>query len=138
MLEIITKNDAGHWDIQYSDQMTQTPSIQQFLRQLLINQLTTVEGRLNATRHSLKRKRDIPLMINNHQCLMPLPNHQCPERMYINVCAVKDIKHTQSDTKIHFYSGNIIALKGDFRTLKKRLSKSLCDLHYLIHLNTQS
>ena len=112
MLEIITKNDAGHWDIQYSDKTIQTQSIQQFLKNVLMTQLTTVEGRLSGTRHRLNRKRDIPLMINTHQCLMVIPNHQNPKRMYINVCAVKEITDHQSSVNIQFLSGNFLRSKG--------------------------
>ena len=127
MIEIIYRDPEGMWILQKTHKILKVPSINHYFNELLSTQLTTLKGRLTATRHVLNQTRNVPLWLNLVCCLMVIPNHTCPERIYVNGSVLSHIVHKNIKTELHFNSSHIYMFSKTLKNLKQRWEKSLED-----------
>ena len=127
MIEIIHRDPKGMWVIQKTHKFFKVPSIEHYFNELLRPQLTTLEGRLKATKHVLNQTRNVPLWLNHACCLMVIPNHTCPERIYVNRGVLSHTVQDNSKTELRFKSSHVFMYSKTLKNLKQRWEKSLED-----------
>ena len=127
MIELIHRDSQGMWIIQTMHKFIKVASVQHYFNELLRPQLTTLDGRLKATRRLLNQTRNVPLWLNQTCCLTVIPNHTCPERIYVNGGVLSHIVQDNSKTELRFKSSHVFMCSKTLKNLKQKWEKSLED-----------
>ena len=107
-------------------------SIETYIDNILLNDLTTYKGRLDAVKKKYNYKKLIPIYINQYICLIPLYSLKSEYNLYINIYNILDIN---GSTIIAFKNGMKIKINKQIKTIKdyvkraRKIDKSLC-LHF--------
>ena len=87
-------------------------SFQKYINELLISDLTDIEGRLKAIKNKYGYKKLVPIYITDNLCFIPLENIQY-NRLYINIYSIVKTH----DDKVVFIDGDVLKTKKNFKTL---------------------
>ena len=131
MVEIISRNGKGEWVIQSESQTLHVHSLKAFFETRLAPQGATLAGRLKSTVYLLNRYRNTPLWLESNTYFMVIPNHQSPERIYINGASVKTIHADKERTFLTFTSGHTCIIQIPFCKMKVRLNRLLIDIRFI-------
>lgn len=80
--------------------------LKQFLNSLLIEEHTTLEGRIEALKKKYALKYNIPIYINKHLCLFATQPLRDAETVCVNVHAVKKIMPNKLNQTIILFKNN--------------------------------
>ncbi len=99
-------------------------TLNKYLNRILIDDLTTLKGRMDAVKNKYQFKKLIPLYINETLCLMPIDNKKSINNIYINI---KSINFIKDSTTIVFYNGEELKIN-----IKKSLITKYIERAFLI------
>ena len=119
--------------LSYGDrQETRLIGLKQVLNRLLLSELTTYQGRLDALRVRTGWMRDVPLFINPHCCFFVTTAHRDCNAVYVNCVEVVSIRPSNSTSSvIHFKSLNTRFVNVPYVRLKRKYEKACILLEML-------
>ena len=107
--------------IKINDDLIINKTFENYIDGLLINDLSTYQGRLNAIRKKYGFKKLIPIYINDLLCLFPLENKRSINNIYINVNAVKFV---DDNGCLYFYDNSLIKSNKKGKTINKYIKRA--------------
>ena len=113
--------------IVYDDrQETVACGLKQVFNRLLLDELTTFQGRLDALKGLTTWQRDVPLFINQHCCLFVTTAYRDSTAVFVNCVAVVSIRpYDQTSSEICFKSLNRRRVHVPYSRLKRKYDKAL-------------
>ncbi|MFP4286333.1 MAG: competence protein ComK [Candidatus Izemoplasmataceae bacterium] len=120
------KKTAYGIEISKRNTITTNPKgLVQYLNQLCIHELTTLEGRLQAIKKKYDKKYNTPIYINASCCFFYLEPLRNIEALVINLKTVKTItKLALNKTQITFIDGSILHVMFDEAHVLKRFRQA--------------
>lgn len=97
-------------------------TFEQYLNSLLIKDLTTYKGRIDAIRIKYNYRKLIPIYICEDLCLIPIENKKSIDNLYLNIYSIKYIDITSN---IIFNDNTIIKLDKKYHIIKKYIKRAL-------------
>ena len=108
---------------------TLTITFESFINMLLLDQLTTYQGRLDAIKIKYKMHKLTPIYINAYLCLFPVSNLKDFENTYINAYRVKTIIRLSDATCIVFMDNTKLFIKKNFSLINKYFKRAISINH---------
>ncbi|TVP96548.1 MAG: hypothetical protein EA374_01080 [Acholeplasmatales bacterium] len=125
VMETIMRCAEGTKVTRGNQHQTVSCSLNQYLNRLLLKELTTYQGRLDALRLRTGWRRDVPLYVNPSCCLFVTTSHRESTAIYINCVEVISIRpHDQSWTEIRFKSLHVQRVRIPYKRLKRKYEKA--------------
>lgn len=100
-----------------------------YLNNILIHQLTTVYGRVDAIKNLYGYKKLVPIYINSQLILFPILNLKEYENIYINACNIIRITKNKSNTIIEFIGNKKIYIKKSYLQINKYYQRAISINH---------
>ncbi|MFH5881993.1 competence protein ComK [Liberiplasma polymorphum] len=98
----------------------------QFINTLLIKELTTFDGRIEALKKQCSLKYNVPIYINHKLCLFSLTPLRDTDVICLNVHAIQAIIEQEiNKTMIIFNSNETLILNYNYRLVKKRYDRTI-------------
>lgn len=100
-------------------------TIEKFLNQFCLKDLTTLDGRIKAISEVYHIKKQIPIYLSNQLILIQIANKKEIDNIYINSCNIIDIIEDNKNTIIYFNDWSKIQIKKSYHLIKKYYNRSL-------------
>ena len=101
-----------------------TTKIDHFFNELLINELTDVQGRINAVKDKYQYNKLVPIYINDDICFIPIYPKDDAYNIYINIKHIAIVKKVQQKTLIVFLDQSVILLNKKRDILMKHIKRA--------------
>ena len=95
-----------------------------YLDQLLLRDLTTLKGRVDAIKKIYHIDKLTPIYIDNNCCLIPLFNQSYNYNYYLNIYQIKNIIKEDNCSIIHFIDGEKIKVNKKRTLILKQIAKA--------------
>ena len=95
-----------------------------YINKLLINDLTTIDGRINAIRNKYNIHKLTPIYINKNICLLPINSINSDINIYINVFEVTQVISLNKGSEIVFSNQERIKINKSYNSLINRIKKA--------------
>ena len=95
-----------------------------YINSLLLEQLTTIDGRLESIKEKYKYYKLTPLFINEHICLIPIKSINSIDNIYINVKEINYLKEVNKKTLVIFKDSSSIIINKSIETLKENIKRA--------------
>ena len=120
--------------IVHSDREETVPlGLKQVLNSLLLKELTTYQGRLDALKVKTGWSRNVPLFIDEQCCLFVTTSHRDSAAVYINCVEIVSIrKYDEATSEIRFKSLNTRRIFVPYAQLKRQYEKACRLLEMLL------
>lgn len=102
-----------------SEIIIRNQTFKEYINELLIKDLTDIEGRLKAIKSKYGYKKLIPIYIRDDLCFIPLENTQY-NKLYINIYSIVKILNNE----VIFIDGEVLKTKKNFKTLKNYIMRA--------------
>ena len=97
----------------------------QFLNHLLLNELTTLSGRIEALKKKYALKYHVPIVVNQQVCFFTLRPLRHPHSICLNIYAIKSfVGYETTQTMIVFHNYETLILNYPYHLLKKRFDQT--------------
>ena len=100
-------------------------SFNNYINKVLLKDLTTLPGRIDAVKIKYHIYKLVPIYIDKDICLLPLFNLNSDINIYINVYQVLKTINDSNKTKIIFIDGEELYVNINTSTLKNKIKKVL-------------
>lgn len=100
-------------------------SPERYLNNLCLNELTTLNGRIEAIKTKYHIIKNTPIYIKDNLVLFPTHNKKSIENIYVNSIYIKDIESSMDKSKVIFYDNQEILIDKDIHLLKNLYEKCL-------------
>lgn len=94
-------------------------SFEKYINELLLNDLTTYTGRIEAIKKKYNYRKLVPIYINDTICFIPLENKEY-NSIYINVYSVYKIIYD----KIIFIDGSSLLIYKNLQTISNNINRA--------------
>jgi len=108
----------------YVDEIKLSIKLVKYLDSLLLSQLCTMEGRINAIKCKYKFIKLTPIYINESICLIPLQSFSSITNLFINIKEILDIKKYDNRTLIIFKDNKRIIVDKTYKSFKENYKKA--------------
>ncbi len=105
-------------------------SVEKYLDKILLEQLTTYEGRTKAIKLKYGFVKLTPIYIDQTNILIPLYNLKDYENIYINMCNIVTLKSKGSKTIILFKDSKEITVNKKINIISKYIVRARTINHY--------
>lgn len=96
-----------------------------YLNKLCLQELTTLEGRLEAIKCNFNIVKNVPIYITENLVLFSTNNKRKLENKYINSIYIKYIKEENDKTKIVFYDDQFVYVQNSYHIVNNSYEKCL-------------
>lgn len=96
-------------------------SFKKVINKLCLDNLSTLEGRMEAVKEKFAFKYNIPIYINNDIILMKV---KLKHNYWINICSIKEIYKNSNKTDILFTEGIILSIDKKYELVKLIYNKT--------------
>ena len=112
-----------------NDETIINQSINNYLNYILLQQITTLEGRVDAIKKIYGFKKLVPIYINKNNILFPVYNLKEYENIYINACSVIGVYKRDSKTVIEFVGFKKLIINKSIKQILKNFERALSINH---------
>lgn len=99
-------------------------TIAKYFDSLLLDQLTTYEGRIKAIKIKYSFIKQTPIYIDNSMCFVPIYNKKDIENIYVNVKSIKYLQKSSLGTKIIFIDNSIVNINKPIEIIRNYINKA--------------
>lgn len=122
----LKKGNRTTWIYQKNDMVQEvSQTIEKFLNQFCLKDLTTLEGRIKAISEVYHIKKQIPIYLSNQLILIQIANKKEIDNIYINSYNIIDMIKDNNNTVIYFSDGSKIQIEKAYHLIKKYYNRSL-------------
>lgn len=100
-------------------------NIERYLNMLCLNELTTLEGRIEAIKNKFNLIKNVPIYINPHLVLFTIKCTKTIDNIYVNSIYIKSIIKNEKICRIIFYDNQEININSTYSTLKTKYEKCI-------------
>ena len=100
-----------------------------YINQLLLGQLTTLKGRVDAIKSKYKLLKLTPIYINKYMCLFPIYNLKDYENIFINVFEIKTLDTINKKTRIEFINGDKLIVNKNINVINNYIRRAISINH---------
>ena len=117
----------GVTNIHYIDDQNEIVSVSpiKYLNSLCLNELTTLQGRIDAIKINFNIVKNVPIYIKENLVLFLTTSRNKIDNMYINSIYIKHIIDEKDKTRIVFYDDQFVLVKNSYNTIKNNYEKCL-------------
>ena len=113
-----------------NNNQTKYISLNKYLDSILLDQLTTYDGRICAVREKYGFVKLTPIYINKTNILIPLNNLKDFENIYINICNIIKLESKKHNTLIVFKDTEHIIVNKKINMINKYIKRAITINHY--------
>ena len=100
-------------------------SFVEYIEIILLDQLTTFDGRIRATKKKYNFYKLTPIFISHDICFIPINNTKDFERVYINIYTIIEMQKINKKTLIKFVDGTSVIIKKEFNCILNNYKRAL-------------
>ena len=104
-------------------------NLKEYLDNILLDQLTTYEGRKNAIKKRYAIYKLTPIYVNNMLMLFPINNLKDYENIYINVYNIKSLGKIKKQTMIEFIDNTKILINKNTKIIDNYIKRIISINH---------
>lgn len=98
---------------------------ERYLDYLCLQQLTTLEGRVEATKKKYQIVKNVPIYIKEDLILFQTKSKKALDNIYINSMYIRKIQEEKNQTKVTFYDNQIIVVDKSYHAIKLNYEKCI-------------
>lgn len=117
------KNNRSTDIVYLNSNKTINKTIEKLLNELCLENLSTLNGRINAVKERYNIHKFIPIYISNELILLPIYPKDYYTQIYLNINLVKNIQQELNKTKIIFNEEKYIIVDAPYLRIKQYVEK---------------
>jgi len=100
-------------------------SLLQYLNDLCLKELTTLDGRIKAIKQSYKIIKNVPIYISEDKVFFNVEKLTASNNLLINTKFVKAVEPLENKCKIIFYNNLSIIINKEYQVIRNKIEKCL-------------
>lgn len=121
----LEKNNRSTNIVYSNNKITIEQTIPNILNEACLRSLSTLEGRIKATKQVYKINKFVPVYISDQIIMQPLYSNRSWQQIYINICNVKKISKSNTGTIIMFSNNETLIVDISITRIKQYFKKCL-------------